>query len=90
MSNRFVAFYTKIAQLNVENLFVRKRERGPKRRIFVNQDLPQDYWDSKGRIKPEYKYTANQVITSKYTWVSFLPRIIFEQSRRIANMLVSR
>lgn len=59
--NRFLEFYTKLASFNVENLFVNKRKPGPPRTIFVNADLPQDYWDNKGKAKPEHVYNTNQV-----------------------------
>ncbi|KAK7455125.1 hypothetical protein VKT23_010996 [Stygiomarasmius scandens] len=84
--NRLAVWYARLAAFNVENLFVRKREPGPRRSVFVNQDLPEDYWDQKGRIKKEHVYTPNQVITSKYTIITFLPRNLLEQFRRIANI----
>lgn len=83
---RLTAWYDKLASINVENLFVRRREPGPSRIVRVNQDLPPDYYDHKGRIKKEYIFTSNQVITSKYTIITFLPRNLLEQFRRIANI----
>ncbi|KAG6843812.1 hypothetical protein H0H87_000218 [Tephrocybe sp. NHM501043] len=78
--------YNKLAAFNVENLFVRKREPGPRRTIFINENFPADYHDNKGRVKPEHVYGTNQVITSKYTIVTFLPRNLLEQFRRVANV----
>ena len=86
--SRFVGWYNKLAAFNVENLFVRKRQPGPRRTVYVNQNLPDDYRDIKGRVKPEYIYTSNQVITSKYTIFTFLPRNLLEQFRRVANLYV--
>ncbi|KAF8237704.1 phospholipid-translocating P-type ATPase [Tricholoma matsutake] len=85
MSN-LVVWYNKLAAFNVEDLFVRKREPGPRRTVYVNQNLPDDYRDEKGRVKPQHVYTSNQVITSKYTILTFLPRNLLEQFRRIANL----
>lgn len=82
----FVGWYDKIAGFNVESLFVRKKEPGPKRTVFVNQSLPEDYADHKGRMKPEHVYNTSQVITSKYTVLTFLPRNLLEQFRRVANV----
>ncbi|RDB22204.1 putative phospholipid-transporting ATPase C24B11.12c [Hypsizygus marmoreus] len=82
----FAAFYDKVAAFNVENIFVRKRERGPPRTVFVNENLPADYHDHKGRVKREHIYTTNQVLTSKYTIITFLPRNLLEQFRRVANI----
>ena len=78
--------YAKLADFNVENLFVKKNEPGPPRTVYVNQDLPHDYLDTKGRVRPEHVYFTNQVITSKYTIITFLPRNLLEQFRRIANV----
>ncbi|KAG5643214.1 hypothetical protein DXG03_001334 [Asterophora parasitica] len=83
---RFTAWYDKLAAFNVEDLFVRKKEPGPRRTIFVNENLPRDYHDKKGRVKPEHIYATNQVLTSKYTIITFLPRNLLEQFRRVANI----
>lgn len=84
--HRLFAWYDKLAAFNVENLFVRKREPGPPRSVYVNQDLPPDYYDNKGRVLKQHVYMSNQVITSKYTIITFLPRNLLEQFRRIANL----
>ena len=83
---RLARWYAKVAAFNVEDLFVKKKEPGPPRTIFVNQDLPSDFLDIKGRVKPEHVYTTNQVITSKYTILTFVPRNLLEQFRRVANV----
>jgi phospholipid-translocating ATPase len=85
-SKRLTRWYAKVAAFNVEELFVKKKEPGPPRTIFVNQDLPPDFLDNKGRVRPEHVYTTNQVITSKYTILTFVPRNLLEQFRRIANV----
>ncbi|KAJ7264906.1 phospholipid-translocating ATPase [Mycena haematopus] len=79
-------WYNKVASFKVESLFSRKRGLGLKRTVFVNQKLPQDYFDSKGKIKPDHVYVSSQVITSKYTLITFLPRNLLEQFRRVANV----
>lgn len=86
--NRFVVWYDKFAEFKVEDLFSRKKEPGPKRTIFVNENLPDDYHDAKGKVLPDHVYATNQVITSKYTLITFLPRNLLEQFRRIANVYV--
>ncbi|KAJ7811640.1 phospholipid-translocating ATPase [Mycena olivaceomarginata] len=53
---------------------------------FVNEKLPQDYFDSKGNLKSDHTYNSSQVITSKYTLISFWPRNLLEQFRRVANV----
>jgi len=85
-SKQSSGWYNRLAAFNVEDLFTSKREPGPPRKVFVNQDLPQDYYDHRSRLKKEVIYTSNQVITSKYTIVTFVPRNLLEQFRRIANM----
>ncbi|KAJ7171938.1 phospholipid-translocating ATPase [Mycena filopes] len=79
-------WYSKAANFKVESLFSRKREPGPKRTVFVNQKLPEDHFDPKGKIHSHKVYTSNQVITSKYTLITFLPRNLLEQFRRVANV----
>jgi hypothetical protein len=82
-------WYVKVAQFDVAELFAKKREPGPPRTVFVNEPLPGDYYDQKGRIKKEHVYISNQVITSKYTVITFLPRNLLEQFRRVANVYVA-
>jgi len=82
------AWYDKVASFNVENLFTKKREPGPRRTVFLNEGLPEEYYDKKGRVQKQHVYVTNQVITSKYTFITFLPRNLLEQFRRIANMYV--
>ncbi|OCH92242.1 phospholipid-translocating P-type ATPase [Obba rivulosa] len=84
--SRLAIWYEKANNFNIESLFSRKREPGPPRTVFVNQPLPPDYYDDKGRLKKEHIYRSNQVITSKYTVITFVPRNLLEQFRRIANI----
>ena len=60
----------------------------PPRTVFINENLPDDYFDNKHRVKKEHVYSSNQVITSKYTIITFLPRNLLEQFRRVANVYV--
>ena len=83
--SRIVFWYEKLAAFNVESLFSRKRQPGPPRSVFVNEELPSDYYDKKQRVKKEFLHSTNQVITSKYTVVTFVPRNLLEQFRRVAN-----
>lgn len=84
----FGAWYAKLAAFHVEDIFARKRTPGPARTVFVNENLPGDYHDQKGRVKREHVYATNQVLTSKYTIITFLPRNLLEQFRRVANVYV--
>ncbi|ORX36159.1 putative phospholipid-translocating ATPase [Kockovaella imperatae] len=56
------------------------------RSVYHNEPLPQGMFDRKGRILKEHKYPTNQNITSKYTIITFLPRNLLEQFRRVANV----
>ena len=87
--SRFATWYAKLAAFRVEDIFVRRKVPGPRRLVFVNQNLPPDYHDHKGRVKREHQYATNQVITSKYTILTFIPRNLLEQFRRVANVYVS-
>lgn len=78
--------WEKLQNFKLESLFARNRGRGTPRTVYFNQDVPNFYSDAKGRPKKEYVYCTNQVITSKYTVITFLPRNLLEQFRRIANI----
>jgi phospholipid-translocating ATPase len=54
------------------------------RRVFINLPVPSDALDKKGR--PKQRYPTNKVRTSKYTIFSFVPKNLFEQFRRAANI----
>ncbi|TDL16037.1 phospholipid-translocating P-type ATPase [Rickenella mellea] len=57
---------------------------GPRRRIYVNQQpLPHEL-DSNGDLN--VKYVRNKVRTTKYTILTFLPKNLYEQFRRVANL----
>ncbi|KZV71607.1 phospholipid-translocating ATPase [Peniophora sp. CONT] len=82
------SLYARFRDFSISNLFERTRVPGPPRSIFVNQALPQEYYDPKKphKVLKQYRYTPNQVITSKYTILTFIPRDLLEQFRRIANI----
>ncbi|GBB83626.1 hypothetical protein RclHR1_10320004 [Rhizophagus clarus] len=56
----------------------------PKRCVYVNMSLPQADLDQYG--EPKTQYAANKIRTSKYTLLTFLPKNLFEQFRRVANI----
>ena len=62
-----------ICCIQCRSLFTKRKEPGPPCNVFVNQDLPHNYFDQKGCIKNENVYATNQVVTSKYTLRSALP-----------------
>ncbi len=76
--------------LNPATLFSRRGIPPLPRTIFVNNPLPSDYYDKKGRVLKDKTYPTNQNVTSKYTVITFLPRNLLEQFRRVANGMSSR
>ncbi|KAF7723814.1 hypothetical protein EC973_001598 [Apophysomyces ossiformis] len=54
------------------------------RRVFVNLPLPAYEINKHGQ--PRNSYVSNKIRTSKYTLLSFLPKNLFEQFRRAANL----
>ncbi|KAI0777467.1 phospholipid-translocating P-type ATPase [Trametes elegans] len=57
---------------------------GARRNIYVNYTLPLDEVDSHG--EPIARYVRNKVRTSKYTIITFIPKNLYEQFRRVANL----
>lgn len=55
----------------------------------MNENLPEEYIDHQGSVHKEHIYATNQVITSKYTILTFIPRNLLEQFRRVANVCVN-
>lgn len=53
------------------------------RQVYVNEPLPQAKLDKNGN--PKQKYVTNKVVTSKYNILTFIPKNLYEQFRRIAN-----
>ncbi|CDZ96254.1 phospholipid-translocating atpase [Phaffia rhodozyma] len=85
--SKTAAFFHKVQYyLNPENLFKQKPLPAVARSIYINQPLPVELLDKKGRVPAAMRYSTSQVVTSKYTILTFLPKNLFEQFRRIANI----
>ncbi|KAI0367307.1 phospholipid-transporting ATPase 1 [Pilatotrama ljubarskyi] len=57
---------------------------GARRNVYVNYTPPLDEVDHNG--DPIVRYVRNKVRTSKYTIVTFIPKNLYEQFRRVANL----
>ncbi|KAI0037154.1 phospholipid-translocating P-type ATPase [Vararia minispora EC-137] len=57
---------------------------GARRNVYVNMPLTAIEVDRSG--EPLVRYVRNKVKTSKYTALTFVPKNLFEQFRRIANL----
>ena len=87
-TSKAAAFFNRLVDYKVEDLFQSKRPPPQPRTIYFNEELPSDAY-FKGKPKPEWVYATNQVVTSKYSVFTFLPRNLLEQFRRLANAYVS-
>jgi phospholipid-translocating ATPase len=84
---RFDGVKKTFAKLSPSAMFAKKPKLPMARTVMVNQTLPTgpEWRDKKGKAMRDRIYPTNQNITSKYTVITFLPRNLFEQFRRIAN-----
>ncbi|CAO1620351.1 unnamed protein product [Sympodiomycopsis kandeliae] len=65
---------------------LKKRSKKPpqRRKVYLNTAVPSTETDRKG--EPKARYPRNRVRTSKYNVVTFLPRFLYEQFHRLANV----
>ncbi|KAF9352980.1 hypothetical protein BGX26_009240 [Mortierella sp. AD094] len=61
-----------------------RKSKKDSRRVFVNIAPPARFLDKNGL--PKAVYGSNRISTAKYTVFTFLPKNLFEQFRRVANM----
>ncbi|KAF9104570.1 hypothetical protein BGX27_010043 [Mortierella sp. AM989] len=61
-----------------------RKSKKDSRRVFVNITPPTRFLDKNGL--PKTVYGSNRISTAKYTTLTFLPKNLFEQFRRVANM----
>ncbi|KAJ3511252.1 hypothetical protein NLJ89_g4205 [Agrocybe chaxingu] len=57
---------------------------GSRRNVYVNHPLSAMEADHSG--EPKARYVRNKVKTTKYTIISFIPKNLYEQFRRVANL----
>ncbi|KAH6879592.1 phospholipid-transporting ATPase 1 [Coprinopsis sp. MPI-PUGE-AT-0042] len=57
---------------------------GPRRNVYVNYPLSAMEVDRDG--EPRVRYVRNKVRTTKYTVLTFIPKNLYEQFRRVANL----
>lgn len=72
------------AEGGAQTLKTGKQKPAKRRNVYLNMPLQPNEVNSKG--EPTAVYPRNKVRTSKYTIFTFLPRFLFEQFRRIANI----
>ena len=75
-----------LSKLDPAAMLSARRKPSPARSVYVNTPLPTDFYDKKGRMLKDHLYSSNQNVTSKYTVITFLPRNLLEQFRRVANV----
>ncbi|PLW09182.1 hypothetical protein PCASD_21506 [Puccinia coronata f. sp. avenae] len=82
-----------LTQVNISSLFDPPKPKQLARQAFINLPLPPQAWSSnkKGELligKPTqaWEHPSNQIRTAKYSLLTFIPRNLLEQFRRIANV----
>lgn len=60
-----------------------RKTSGKRRYVYANLPLPKNMLD---RGQPNVKYVSNRIVTSKYTFLTFIPKNLFEQFRKAANL----
>ena len=72
--------------VNPETAFKRKRPPPAARTVVVNQELPADAFDKRGKVKKSHVFVTNQIVSAKYTLYNFPFKNLLEQFRRVANI----
>ena len=76
-----------MGELDPARLFASRRKPfSQPRSVYINESPPAHLFNKKGKPLKKSSYPTNQVITSKYTVITFLPRNLLEQFRRVANI----
>ena len=64
----------------------RTNKPGPQKYRHVVPNHTIDGFKVKGSDHPNYGYSKNGIKTTKYTWYNFIPKNLFEQFHRFANI----
>ncbi|KAH9460825.1 hypothetical protein MJO29_009800 [Puccinia striiformis f. sp. tritici] len=83
----------RITGFDVLSLFDPPKPKQLARQVFINLSLPSQAWKSnkKGEVlvghpTEAWEHPSNQIKTAKYSLLTFIPRNLLEQFRRIANV----
>ncbi|KAG8762539.1 hypothetical protein FRC15_008454, partial [Serendipita sp. 397] len=89
-TSKFRSFVQSVKDFDIAKLFSPAPAPQIPRTVYVNRPLPDSYYvhrrGGQRKVHKDHRYSSNQVVTSKYTILTFLPRNLLEQFRRIANM----
>ncbi|KAG8758981.1 hypothetical protein FRC14_006959 [Serendipita sp. 396] len=89
-TSKFRSFVQSVKDFDIAKLFSPAPAPQIPRTVYVNRPLPDSYYvhrrGGQRKVHKDHRYSSNQVVTSKYTILTFLPRNLLEQFRRIANI----
>ncbi|SPO26492.1 related to DNF1 - protein transporter [Ustilago trichophora] len=86
--SKFKSLRTKFSNFSLDPDTVFKKERPPPapRSVYLNEPLPEEAFDAKGKPQYPFVFASNQVLTAKYTIYNFVFKNLLEQFRRVANL----
>ncbi|WAQ89996.1 hypothetical protein PtA15_11A688 [Puccinia triticina] len=76
----------RLTQLDITTLFDPPTPHPLPRQLNINTPLPTHAYTHNNKPTPAWEHPSNQIRTAKYSLLTFIPRNLLEQFRRVANI----